>query len=534
LNPVLRRKGMKFGRYALMLAVATAAATAGCSTSAPSSAASRTIPLLRIGTNFPISTLNPIDDNGNAWAVNQLSLETLVKLGPDNTLEPELATSFSHPTPVTYIYHLRHGVKFWDGHDMTSADVVFSWDQYRNPTSTYTSNFTAVKNITAAGPYTVVVTLVQPNAAWPFEPAQVPGVFEKRFYQAHQSRFGSAGTLVMGTGPWEVDSFDPTTGAKLSANPHWWGGVVPIQRVTVGTFADETSLALAMRAGEIDVDPYVLDTATFARSSGARLLSTLTNTVAVFSMNTKVAPWSDIHVRRAVAYALNRSDIIAAAAGYNSPVYTYYPPAYLRALGSPSQVSTLLDSIPLYPYNVAKAKAELAQSAYPHGFSATLYEYTYGSSVNTSEVVAAELQKVGINARVKVDTNLGWEAAMGGPLLKRPTDFATGYCGGPDISSCDTRLGSWDLQQGQWNSADWAPAGVDKLLKAALAAPNPAERFAAYAKILRAMQADVPYVGLYQEGVSVALSGRFTVPGYASTLGLNQLSDYALYVKSAG
>jgi peptide/nickel transport system substrate-binding protein len=525
---------MRFGRYAFMLAMATAAAVAGCSSAAPSPSASGTIPLLRIGTNFPISTLNPVDDNGNSWPVDQLSLETLVQLGPNNTLKPELATSVSHPNPVTYVYHLRQGVKFWDGHDMTSADVVFTWDQYRAPASTYTSNFTAVKNIAAAGPYTVVVTLTQPNAAWPFEPAQVPGVFEKTFYQAHQSRFGNSGTLLMGTGPWEVDSFDPTTGAKLSANPHWWGGKVPIQRVTVGTFADETGLALAMRANEIDVDPYVLDTATFAKSSGAKLLSALTNTVAVFSMNTKVAPWNDVHVRRAAAYALNRADIIAAAAGYNSPVYTYYPPTYLQALASPPQVSSLLGSLPLYKYDIARAKAELARSAYPHGFSTTLYEYTYGSSVNTSEVVAAELQKVGINARVKVDTNLGWEGAMGGPLLKRPTDFATGYCGGPDISSCDTRLGSWDLQQGQWNSADWAPPTVDSLLKEALAAPSPADRFAAYAKILQAIQADVPYIGLYQEGVSVALSSKFTVPGYASTPGLNELSDYALYVKSAG
>jgi peptide/nickel transport system substrate-binding protein len=525
---------MKFGRCAFVLAMAAAVAVAGCSTSASSTAASGTIPLLRVGTNFPISTLNPVSDSGNAWSVDELSLETLLKLGPHDTLQPELATSVSHPNPVTYVYHLRHGVRFWDGSGMTSADVVFSWDQYRSPSSTYASNFTAVKNITAAGPYSVVVTLSQPNAAWPYEPVQIPGVFEKKFFLAHKSSFGKAGTLLMGTGPWKVDSFDPTSGAKLSANPHWWGGKVPIQRITVGTFADETSLALAMRANEIDLDPYVLDTASFATSSGAKLLGALTDTVAVFSMNTKVAPWSDVHVRRAVAYALNRADIIAAAAGYNKPIYTYYPPAYLHALASPSQVSALLNSVPLYKYDVAKAKAELAKSAYPHGFSATLQEYTYGSSVNTSEVVAAELQKIGINAQVKVDANLGWEGAMGGPVTKRPTDFATGYCGGPDISSCDTRLGSWDLKQGQWNSAAWAPAEVDSLLKATLSAPSRAGRFAAYSKIIRTIQADVPYVGLYQEGVSVALSSKFTVPDYASTLGLNQLSDYALYVKSAG
>jgi peptide/nickel transport system substrate-binding protein len=528
---------MKFRRHALVLAVAAAVVAAGCGTSASDSGGGATIPLLRIGTNFPISTLNPITNGNNAWSIDLLSLETLMKLGPNDTLEPELATSVSHPNPVTYIYHLRHGVRFWDGHVMTAADVVFSLDQYRTPTSNFAPNFAAVKNITAAGPYTVVVTLTGPNAAWPYEPTMIQGIFEKSFYQAHRASFGNAGTLLMGTGPWELDSFDPTTGAKLSANPHWWGGKVPIRRITVSTFANETSLALAMRAGEIDLDPYVLDTTTFAKSSGARLLSTLTNTVAVFSMNTKVAPWSDIHVRRAVAYALNRADIIASAAGYNAPVYTFYSPAYLQELASPSQVSALLNSLPLYKYDIAKAKAELAQSAYPHGFSATLYEYTYGTSVNTSEVVAAELQKIGINAHVMVNTNLAWEEALIGPDLKRPTDFSTGYCGGPDISSCDVSLGSWNLQPGQLNSADWAPPAVDTLLKAALAAPSRAARFAVYAKIIQAMQADLPYIGLYREGISVALSSKFTIPGYAAYAasdGVNLLSDYPLYVKSTG
>jgi ABC-type transport system substrate-binding protein len=516
-----------------------AAVLAACSgtAAAPGSAPGATIPLLRIGTNFAINTLNPVTNGYSAAFIDYLSLEPLVKLGPDNTLAPELATSVSHPNPITYVYHLRRGVKFWDGHTMTAADVVFSLDQYRMPSSTFAPYLVGVKNVAAAGPYTVVVTLAKPSAAWPYEPPQIQGVFEKDFYQAHRATFGNAGTLIMGTGPWKVDSFDPTTGAKLSANPHWWGGKVPIQRITVSTFAQENSLALAMRAGEIDLDPYVLDTTTFAKSSGAKMLSTLTYTVAALSMNTKVAPWNDIHVRRAAAYALNRADIIASAAGYNAPLYTYYPPAYLRAMVSPSQVSSLLSSLPQYNYDIAKAKAELARSAYPHGASATLYEYSYGTSVNTSEVVAAELQKIGIDAHVKVNTNLAWGAALTGPDLKRPTDFSTGFCGGPDISSCDVNLGSWNLQQGQLNSSDWAPPAVDSLLKAALAAPSPAERFAVYAKILRIMQADLPYIGLYQEGVSVALSSKFTIPGYAgfsASQGLALVPDYALDVKPAG
>ena len=529
---------MKFGRRAFLLAIAAAAAVAACSSPASNSGpgastgTSGTIPLLRVGTNFPINTLNPVTNGGNAGLIDQLSLETLLNLGPNNTLKPELATSVSHPNPVTYVYSLRPGAKFWDGHPLTAADVVFSWDAYRSPSSSYAAQFTAVKDITATDPRTVTVTLSQPNAAWPYVPTQVGGVFEKAFYQAHQATFGNAGTLLMGTGPWEVDDFG-TTGAKLSANPHWWGGQVPIKRVTVTTYAEESSIALAMRAGEIDMDPYVLDTATFASSSGAKMLNSLTNTLAVFSMNTAVPPWNDVHVRRAAAYALNRADIIAAAAGYNVPVYTYYMPAYLRAMASQSQVSALLGSVPQYRYDVAAAKAELAESAYPHGVSVVLHEYTYGSSVNTAEVVAAELQKVGMNAQVKVDENTAWEASIVGPDAKRPSYFSTGYCGGPDISSCDAYLGSANLPQGHQNTAVWAPPAVDGLLQAALGATTAAARFATYAQITKTMQADLPYIGLYQEGVSVGISSQFTVPGYAANPPLSALNDYALYIKAA-
>jgi peptide/nickel transport system substrate-binding protein len=523
---------MRIRLAATVLAASAAIVTGALPPLNPASASGDApIPLLRVGTNFSMSTLNPTKPGYSSY-VNDLSLETLMKLvGPDNQLVPNLAASVSQPNPVTYVYHLRHGVKFWDGDPLTAADAAFSLNYYRSAGSVTAYQFAGVKSITPDGPYTVVVTLTQPNAAWQYVPAGVPGVFEMKFYEEHKATFGNPGTLIMGTGPWEVDSFDPTTGAELSANPDWWGGKVPIQEISVKLFSQETSLALAMRAGEIDLDPYILDTKTFATTSGAKLLSALSCDLGVFAMNTQAGPWSDIHVRRAVAYALNRANVIAAAGGYNSAIYTYIPPFMLREVASQAQVDELLKSLPLYGYSVAKAKTELAQSAYPHGFSTTLYEYNYGSSVNISEVIAAELQKIGIDAQVKVAPTLtAWEAVVTGPLTNRPTEFSTGWCPGPDISSYGFSLGSWNMKPGQWNVAEWDPPVVDSLLKAGLATTNPAKSFAAYSQLLRIMQTDLPYIGLYQESSSIALSSKFTVPGY----NINSMSGaYALHIKPA-
>jgi peptide/nickel transport system substrate-binding protein len=534
---------MKFRLPALPAAIAAIAAVTlavglgACSSAAqaPNSTASSssTIPQLTIGTNFTMSSLDPTK-GGYASLAYELSLETLLKFGPNTTLEPNLATSWAQTSPVTYTYHLRPGVTFWDGTELTAVDVVYAWNYYRSPGSLQALGFASVKSVSAVGRYTVVVTLAHPDASWQYTPAQSAGIFEMKFAESHKGTFGNPGTLIMGTGPWRVDSFDPTRGAELSANPHWWGGTVPIKRITLKLFADETSLALAMRAGEVDLDPYILDTKSFASTSGVRLLSSPSCALGVFGMNTKAGPWSDVHVRRAAAYALNRPDIIAAAAGSNSPIYTYIPAQALREIASPSQVGQLLASVNLYQYSLAKARQELAQSAYPHGFSTTLYEYNYGSSVNISETIAAELQKIGINAHVKVASTLtAWQAVMTGPVAGRQTAFSTGWCGGPDLSSYGFSLGSWNAQPGQWNTADYAPPAVDSLLNAGIGISDPARRFAVYSQLVRRLQSDLPYIGLYLEDTSIALSGKFTVPGFAQHYWQFSSNAYALDVKPA-
>ena len=235
-----------------------------------SGGSSATIPLLRVGTTGSTSTLDPLTTQGCATDYCGLFMERLMKFAPDGKLEPQLAASMSEPNSDTYVFDLRHGVTFWDGNEMTSADVVASLEYQEAPGSETATYYTDVKSITADGPYTVVVALKQPNSIWPQNMAYEGVIFEKSFQEAHKATFGQPGTLVMGTGPWEVDSFDPTTGIELSANPHWWGGKVSIKHISFKFFATETSEALAMRAGEIDA-AFPSDGSTFATASGAKV-----------------------------------------------------------------------------------------------------------------------------------------------------------------------------------------------------------------------------------------------------------------------
>jgi peptide/nickel transport system substrate-binding protein len=518
---------------ALALATTTVL-TVGCgsSSSTPSAQGSgAVIPLLRVGATNLGSTLDPTRNVGSTW-IDDLALDTLMKFGPNSQLEPNLATSVTHPNPVTYVYHLRHGVKFWNGDPLTATDVAYSLNYVRGPNSDAAYVFPAVKSITAADPYTVVVTLPAPDPSWVYTPAEnFTGIFEAKVAEAHKGSFGQPGTLVMGSGPWEVDSFDPTTGAELSANPHWWGGKVPVARISVTEYANDTSMALAFRAGEIDLTAQLSNAKDFAATSGAKLITTPSCENGFLTMNTQTAPWNDVRVRQAAAYALNRSDIIAAAGGSATPIYTFITPAALSSVASQSQVSQLLGSLNQYPYNLAKAKQEMAQSAYPHGVSTTIQAWSDGNDLNVAQVISAELAKIGISARVKEVTLPAAEADGTGPASQRPSSFWAGGCITPDVSGYDFYLGSSNLAAGEWNEADWAPPAVDRLLAEGTTTDNPATRFAAFSGIVRQMSADVPYVPLYLQDVSVAISSKFTYPDYNFW---NFLSNaYALGIKPA-
>ena len=314
----------------------------------------------------------------------------------------------------------------------------------------------------------------------------------------------------MGSGPWVISSLDPTKGAQLTANPHWWGGKVPIQSISFTFYSSETSEALAFRAGEVDVVPQVNSPKSFAAAAGTTPLRTPGCGIGFFGMNITQPGWNDVHVRRAVAYALNRTDIIAANGGYATPIYTLTPPQLLLSVASQSQVNTLLGSIPLYQYNLTAAKQEMAQSAYPHGFTATIQTPNFGTIPTITQVVVAELAKIGIKLQLKEMEVTAWQSVENGPAAARSTAYTTGGCFQPDPSTYSDFLGSKNTQPGNWNFSDYAPVAVDTLLAQGAATSNSAQRFADYSQLFQRLQEDEPYVGLFASDVTAGVASKFT------------------------
>ena len=116
-------------------------------------------------TNRDVSSLDPIYSGGYPeYTTDSLMCESLLRQAPDGSLQPGLAT-VANPSPTTLVFTLRPGVKFWDGHPVTSADVVYSLDRAADPKlgGYYVSRLDRIASITATSPAQVTVRLTQPD-----------------------------------------------------------------------------------------------------------------------------------------------------------------------------------------------------------------------------------------------------------------------------------------------------------------------------------------------------------------------------------
>jgi peptide/nickel transport system substrate-binding protein len=468
------------------------------------------IPLLRMGVLGPLPS---VDRNRQgslaAYPVSTLGLEDLVGVTPTGKLIPWLAESVTRPGRNVLVYHLRHGVRFWDGSEMTSADVANAMNYTRYPTFGLSAVYSSIKTIVPKDKYTVVVTFKHPDNTWADYSAIHTAIFEKKFQQEHGATMGQAGVLEMGTGPWEFSSLDPTSGIELTANPHYWGGPVGIQHISIKLFSDENSAALAMRAGAIDGFLYLQDVKGFraAAGSNADIVSSPGAFLTYLRININIAPWNDVHVRRAVAYALDRSQLISVYGSPALPTSTMILPFQLQQIATPAQVAAMLKTVPTYPYSVAKARAELAKSAYPNGFSATID--TDSVHANLMQAIAGQLGKIGIKLtvdQVPPNTASAEQLATDNPKAGLAT-IGLGATLDPGAYP------HYTLTRKTYGNAPsgifYETPAVDALITQGETETNDAKRFAIYTKMLRIVGTSEPVVALFSPDVNEAISNKF-------------------------
>jgi peptide/nickel transport system substrate-binding protein len=452
------------------------------------------------------------------YGLESLVAQYLMEFEPDGKVKPGLASSVEQPNPTTYVYDLRSGVKFSNGHPLTMADVLYSLDRDLTGKEVWTSLYwTNVSSITARGNSAVVIKLKRPSAIWQDIMAFSSPIIEKaQAEKVGEKALGTPGNLVIGSGPWKFSEYKPEASVQLVSNPYWTGAKRPARKIDVSLFKTETSLALALRSGAID-GAFLYETPkVFANIPGMRQLTSPGDFVRTVVMNTTRAPYDDIHVRRAIAYATNAKGIINALFPGTAVEDASIVPSNLFAdIGSTSEVNAMLGKLPKYEYSLTAAKRELAKSAYPHGFTTEIQvEAAEADAVSIAEILASSLAKIGIKAAVNELQSAAGSALYASDKGTLSISETGAVYADPD-ALLTGMLPASAIAGGVGNTARYNDAEVNRLLMEEGETLDPHQRLQLIAKVLGIVGGDVPYVPIYTTDEVGSVAEKYVFPTFS-------------------
>lgn len=326
----------------------------------------------------------------------ELMYDTLVRYDDQGKLAPDLAASWDIPDPTTYVFHLRHGVKFHDGSELTSADVAYTLNRILDKTtsSPARSYLTPIKSIETPDAYTVTLKLTSPTASLldSLTSANISIVSK-----AAVEKYGDLQRNEDGTGPFELASWTPDQSMTLKANPDYFETGYPcVDQIVFKVIPQQASLLAALRSGTLDLasisDGNVFKLAQTDKSLKAEWIPGLN--VRTFGFNTTKKPFDNVKVREAISLAIDRQQLITIGEqGFAKPTGPV-PIASTQWALDPS-------TLPYYTRDIVKAKQLLDEAGYPNGFSMSiLASPTYEGGLDVAQVIQQQLSLIGIKASV--------------------------------------------------------------------------------------------------------------------------------------
>lgn len=387
-------------------------APAGSSNTDASAAAQPGAPLdsLTVALGSQIGTLSVNQQAGIAnYQIAALTQEGLLGLNNSGELVPALAEKWDNTNGTEWVFTIRQNVKFSDGTALTVDDVLFSIELARDPKrspglSTYWPSY--VKTAEKTGDWEITITLDSPHAGFGAEVSNAGGLFvtSKAFYEK-AANYGSATDLIVGTGPYKVTEFDPSSHVALEKNDNYWGDNDGPKTVRVDFVTDDSTRLLAFQQGQADVSLTVpLDQADqWAAVSGASVQYYSDRSYQGITLDPTVAPFNDANVRKAVAHSIDRNGIVEGIlSGRAQPATGIDAPQQLASLVGLEAAEAGVKELPVAEYSIDQAKQALAASSSANGFSTTLtYPTGYAAVGKASLAIADSLSQVGIKVEVK-------------------------------------------------------------------------------------------------------------------------------------
>jgi peptide/nickel transport system substrate-binding protein len=421
-----------------------------------------------------------------AFQVLENVYDTLVAPNAEDlTMEPSLATEWQTSTDnLTWTFTLRDGVTFHDGSDFDSADVVYSYRRIIDEDLANSYRFANVASVDAPDPQHVVLTLTQPT---PNLLALIGSFKGMAILPEGAADDLDLTTEANGTGPFTLDSTDATH-TVLTAFDDYWGGKPAIDGVEFRYITEPAASLTALKNGEVqwtdNVPPQ--DIESLQNDDQVELASTASVDYWYMSMNYARAPFDNPLVRQAIATAVDRDEVTTAAK---------FGAARPNQTAIPEDSFFYSDYAPFDP-DVDKAEQLLQQAGVTTPITMGLMVTDeFPESVTAAQVIASELEPIGIN--VEVET----------------LDFAT-WLDREDQGDFDAFMLSWlgnidpadfyeqqHITDGSSNYQGYSNPQVDQLLTQAATEVDQDARKALYDQAAKLIVDDVSYLYLYNPDV---------------------------------
>ncbi len=333
-------------------------------------------------------------------------LEGLTKINMDGTITPLLAESWSiDPDGKSYTFKLRKGVKFHDGEAFDASDVKFSFERAKAEGSTNKAKkavFDNISRIDTPDPFTVIVVLNQADGNFLFRMGENTAVI------LDPKSAATTATKPVGTGPLQFGSWAKGTSVTLTKNDAYRSAAaVKLKKVTFRFISDPSAIVAALLAGDLDGVPRGLlpqNAKQFQNDARFTVVAGGTEGKTIVSINNRKKPFDDVRVRRALAAAIDRKAVIDGSQdGVAKPIGSHMVPSdagYVDLTGA-------------NPYNPEKAKALLKEAGVALPLNVTLALPPPEYARKGGEIVAAQLAKVGVIAKIE---NMEWAQWLSGPF----------------------------------------------------------------------------------------------------------------------
>ncbi len=416
--------------------------------------------------------------------------DTLVEPDADLTMRPALAQSWeTSPDQLVWTFRLRSGVTFHDGSPLTAADVVYSYRRIIDEKLANADKLSAVTDIGAPDEHTVRITVAHPT---PNLLTNLGGFKGMAIVQRRNVEDGQIATHPVGTGPFAFVARKSGDSITLRANARYWAGAPKIPGVTFRFISEPSTALSALQAGEIDWTDAVpaQRVGQLRNDDSLHLAVTPSNDYWYLALNQARAPWNDVRVRQAVAYAIDRPSIVQA---------TSYGTAQANQLAIP-EGNPWFVPYDRYRRDIEESRRLLQQAGAAPKTMDVLVTTEYPQTVTAAQVIADNLAPLGITANIRTVDFATWLDEQNSGHFDM---LMMGWLGNIDP---DDFYYAQHHTGGASNAQKFSDPRVDALLDAGRTQTDRQARKDDYARAATLIADEVSYIYLYNPAVIQAWS----------------------------